>query len=217
MRKPLSYLALALVLLSCVHNANPRRSTGRTLAEQQANTIIVERVCVFGDPLSVKGLEATGGVGSGVMIADGSALTALHVVYCPAQSATILHVTTLDGVKHWATVAAVNSANDIARINVEGVRVSGAVAYGAPEVGSAVCFLAAFPSRIQSCGHVVGVHPVKTQDNGMIDVWNSARTVAGNSGAGMYDRRGYLIGLVTNRMTCEGCGGLATSLIGRVP
>ena len=64
---------------------------------------------------------------------------------------------------------------------------------------------------------------VTVLDNGAVDLVLGLDVERGNSGAGLWDDNGALVGIVTNGAGCPGprcfagIGGLASSVIGRAP
>jgi len=215
--------ALTLVLLACGHSARVVKQPTPTLKQltQVERAVRVEKACVSGDPYSgptrLQDLRIeAGGWGSGVIVGPDTVLTAWHVVKCPPRTSRFLLVSGPDNVKHWAELAAGDPDHDIARLTVAGTPAT-RLKLAAAKDGDVVCAAVAHPIREWSCGVVIDVGPVKTKTNGTVDIWHTARTVPGNSGAGLYNGRGQLVGLQTNGDATKTDGGLATSVFGRVP
>ncbi len=190
-----------------------------TPAKAYDRAVRIERVCFTGDAFAkVPDIMVDGGFGSGVVLETGVVLTAYHVIKCLPHSVALIHVVGPDEIKLWATVAAVDAAHDIVRLSVPGVT-GDRIELATPMPGEAVCVASAFPERGFACGLVWATGPMQTRSNGEVNIWHTARTIPGNSGAGLYNRRGQLVGLATNgyKPEAHGTGGLATSLIGRVP
>lgn len=220
----IAVLIAAWAVSGCSHATmvQPARTqaTGTASQKEQAQRAVrVERACLSGDPYKVPGPASykneSGGWGSGVLSGPETVLTAWHVVKCPPRSVRIVWVVTPDEVKHWAQLGAGDPSHDVARLVVSDLTAS-KLEIVSPLVGDTVCIATAHPQRQLSCGVVYAISSFKTTTNGTVDVWHSARTIPGNSGAGVYNRRGQLVGLATNTTT-DDSGGLATSVSGRVP
>ncbi len=214
-------IAIAWLCAGCTHDAKPITPTRMVLTpvDAMARSVRIERVCFMGDAFAAPpSMQADGGNGSGVVYETGVVLTANHVIKCPPHSARMIRVVGADNIKLWAEVAAVDAAHDIARLSVRGVYASKAE-LATPVPGEIVCSVNASPERNFACGIVGKVEPMKTKENGEVNIWHSARTIPGNSGAGVYNRWGQLVGLATNGYKPEQnmTGGLATTLLGRIP
>ncbi len=202
------FTPLALVLfLSCAGTLRPTTaaravSVGRTVAEQNATAVSLKVMCPDG----------TGHYGSGVIVSETRILTAAHVARCadaPAASITVeAGGTTLD-----AVADAVIQEADIARVKVNGSlkKWMSPVSVGPlPAVGDTVCFMAAIPRYRYRCGFAQRSEPGPNADI----VIEDAGIVHGNSGSGLFDLQGRLIGIVVQLYPCEFsvCGGRASSL-----
>ena len=146
--------------------------------------------------------------GSAVLVAPDTALTAWHVVNCTLapQDPKRRRVGFLDGVtgklpggeqRTW-TVEAVVPRSDIARLHLDGapypLAVRQEIAPPGQEFIDDVCFEPAWPERKRSCG-VIRDRFNPPPGN----LRHAAPTVSGNSGAGVYDTRGQLVGIVTQQ------------------
>ena len=194
---------------------------GRSDDEKEAAAVRVENLCMMGDPWG-RMLSGESGWGSGVIYDNELVYTAFHVVRCPPKAARMIHVVTPDGVKHWAELESAGPGHDIARLRVAGLASPSRVTVRMPTPGEQACIATAHPERRLRCGKLDEVREYKTQSNGLVDIWHEVETDKGNSGSGIYDLHGYLIGLTTNSRHCEGetllelCG-LGTSLKERTP
>ena len=78
-------------------------------------------------------------------------------------------------------------------------------------VGSLICASTAVPVRSWGCGNIAAITGAPGND-----IEHSEPTNYGNSGSGMYDGHGRLIGIVTecytDRTGCSDRGGRATSV-----
>lgn len=160
-------------------------------------------------------LGATWGqIGSGVIIGPHHVLTAMHVLVCDGGETT--SATVISGsVELPAKVEAVAPGADVARLEFEGtVSLRRYPRVGAPRSAGWVCLSAAHPKVERKCGRTSTVSGA---------IAHSAIVVPGNSGSGLYDDRGYLVGIVVRWVGCradswpddkpsEPCGGISASL-----
>ena len=181
--------------------------THLALGERDARTVSIERLCVDSDPFKTGVMPGlSGGRGSGVIMDSRTILTALHVVECPYLRD--IHVTTSTGKRVRATIDRSWPDRDIVRLIVDAKDGFGDVAPLAigrpPEVGTVVCTASAVPERGESCGPMSGYSETPTcpsQKDGS-GVWchdtlYDAIAISGNSGSGMYDEAGALVGILT--------------------
>jgi S1-C subfamily serine protease len=141
------------------------------------------------------------GLGSGVVVnADGSVLTALHVV----DGADRIQVEFADGTRAAATVTAARPEHDIAVLAVDGLPevVVPAVLAGPPPVGDAV-FAVGNPLGLQrslTAGVVSAVDRTITAPRGPALgglIQFDAAVNPGNSGGPLLNRAGQVVGIVT--------------------
>lgn len=198
----------------------PVAAPTRTPDQQDESAVRIESACVAGDVFAGGGtLKVEGKYGSGVVLATDTVLTVAHVVAC--DGARIVHVVTKSGVKYEAQVAHFDASRDYARLRVRGLAAVGTARIGSYVQGEEACIAAAHPYRGRACGKFLRRDWIEL-GNGTVDLWTSARVVPGNSGSGIYNAAGELVGLATNKIPCitdpwrDDCGGLGTSLAGRV-
>jgi hypothetical protein len=82
-----------------------------------------------------------------------------------------------------------------------------------PEYGARVCSTTAYPQFLRMCGDV----QMPADPPG--DLSHTIVTEGGNSGSGVYDAKGRLIGIITHRWSCQNgqlCGGKLATLEGFV-
>lgn len=173
----------------------------RTVAEQQRAAVRVNRVCVTPEGVSLS-------MGSGVLIDRRYVLTANHVVEC--QGAAAITVSLRDGFTMKAVVDRMSAIDDIARLDLRvEIDATPTVIGPRPRLGEQVCVASAVPYRAWRCGLVEDL------DDAPGDIDHTGIVEPGNSGSGVYDDRGRLVGITTHFRTCMNgqiCGGSATSL-----
>ncbi len=127
--------------------------------------------------------------GSGVAIAPNLVLTAAHVVAC-----TDLAVLTVAG--RPAVVFAEWPERDTALLVVQ--MPAAPVRFGPrPRAGDRVCAATAWPAAVWSCGNVLTVTRVLCRSGFCSDLRLEVPIRPGNSGGGLFDAAGALIGLIT--------------------
>lgn len=145
--------------------------------------------------------------GTGVAIGSGFVLTASHVA-CDVDLSNIVDSSGVRFPVH--RLAWRDNDHDLAMLLTD---LSGQDPVpDTAAVGDAVCAEVAVPARARRCGRVTRIDPVGTP-HGFVDLWIDIQTVAGNSGAGLYDDYGHLIGVLTDGV--DGIG-LASSVYGRL-
>lgn len=197
----LGVLISAAMVVGC---RPPSGDTARTPAWQVAEAATLSVLCSDG---SMK-------AGSGVLIGPDRLLTASHVVAC-GDGDPMLIIVELHGASTLAGVEVMSTGADIARLQTLDKLEFFAVLIGPkPEIGDTVCVAAGAPlGRTRRCG------PVERFDaDASGDIVHAVVTEPGNSGAGVYDAEGRLVGILSHYRTCVNgqlCGGKATSLDGR--
>jgi S1-C subfamily serine protease len=195
----LQVLSLALVSGCC---SRPAVQVPRGPAvTQQELAVEITRACATSSGVAV-------GFGSGALISESGVLTAGHVVFCPGVSTIVV---TRPGAMHVAQVHSLDLEGDMAILvldsKVPGVPV--AKIGPRPKVRDRVCVATARPERARPCGMITGYDTLPG------DVRHTARTVKGNSGSGVYDLKGRLVGIATHACRDGSCG-MFTALEGRV-
>lgn len=167
--------------------------------------------------------KGTASVGTGVVVSDTEILTAAHVADCIIRdvNGTIvsngkigsIYAAQPDGIGRPMRLAFASVQSDVARLAIS----DDGVFYGAGGLrlapaysGDRVCLSVGAPRRDVRCGEV------EERFNGAPpDLSISMPVEPGNSGSGLYDRKGRLVGIVTQRRRLEngqGSGGMATSM-----
>ncbi len=199
-------IMLCIAQFACARPV-PGYPTVRPLNAQAANAVRIEAMCVDSDPFMNGGsFDMSGGYGSGVLIDNHHVLTANHVIECPFLPD--IHVITADGRRRRAVVDETWADRDVARLvtieDIDGV--DPVMLAPPPTPGEVVCSAAAFPKRGGFCGPVAFFNDHRQWNLGFF-----ALVVPGNSGSGLYDGDGALVGIVTARRLDTELG-LATSL-----
>lgn len=187
-----------LTMCSACGAAFMRPGTTRTVLNQDAATVSIDKWCVVATETGGK-IELSGG-GSGVAIDDTHVLTAYHVTTCTNKLATAnFYITTSDGRTLYATVTKTAPDNDIAlltlkdgSLGVEPVQISG------PIKGDDVCVSPAKPNRNHKCGVVKSIKSYKWGGN----IRTSINIRHGNSGSGVYNSKGRLVGIAVSLEWC---------------
>ena len=197
--KPPSDAAIA----STVHEVLASQTPGPPISELVYQAVQPSLVQIETDAADAQG-QPTGGLGSGVVVtADGTVLTALHVV----AYATAIRLTFADGTTSTATVTARQPDSDIAVLQAASVPTGVTPAtLGNPRsmrIGSDA-FIVGNPFGLTgslSAGVVSGLErsyrlPDSAQEiHGLIQV--DAAVNPGNSGGPLLNRAGQVVGIVT--------------------
>lgn len=167
------------------------------------------------------------GSGSGVVVGRHRVLSALHVAECetdfpmplgqPMKLRGVLmfmNIDSGDGKEHRAEVAQRFPARDVMSVSVAddlGEYMTPIAIGPEPEVGDKVCEASGSPIWTYRCG-LVQPNLTVGRDG---DIRFEFKVEHGNSGSGLYDARGRLVGIVVMLRTCEFnevCEGYASSL-----
>lgn len=197
--------ATALLISTCASCGAWQR--GRSPHQMHDATATIKTTCATGV-----------GFGSGVVIAPNRVLTAAHVVRCRVMpelnvtydaSAVVLDAGSGEVV---ARVVRYDEGADIAVLEADVSRFYSPTPIGpVPNIGDQVCAsTGSMPYYALKCGIV---QPRYTSTDGDINFFTPIEP--GNSGSGVYDYRGRLVGIVTRYGKCSNgqiCRGRATSL-----
>lgn len=202
------FLLLVLVLL-CISCA-PHSSHTLTLDQQAASAVQITTYCK-----ATQTSKDDAWSGSGAVIDARHVITAGHVVNCLDQKIDHIDITGgLAGnqIRH-VTLIVADFVHDAALLTLEEPLLEAPwVDVVEPEIGRRACSESAVPERGRHCGIV---REVRYRDIRQlsVDVDVSFTIASGNSGSGVYDSEGRLIGVVTHsRSVGKPPGGLVTSL-----
>lgn len=193
---------LPVLLLSCAPPRDPMSpNVDPVVAEEYDRTVGIDVDC------------PTGAVsGTGVRIGGHAVITAMHVVTCGGR----VRVLRQGGMTYDAEVVGLARA-DLARLDVPGMVPVPQVDLAAPATGDRACEVSWYPERGRRCGELWPSSD-DAEGGGL-----RADFVAehGNSGAGLWDPAGRLLGIVTRLRPCRGtfngqiCGAGATAIAPR--
>lgn len=197
-------LLLAAYATSCAH----AQAAGRTPAEGFEAAVRIEAVCV-----AVDGSGTIFG-GSGTVVNETTVLTAGHVATDPAGMTCVRAITTSDGKRRLALRGTIDTALDLATLHTLTPMKATPVTFGPmPEYGDRLCAQTAAPMWLRRCGE----SQYLTTPPG--DLVHTIVVEGGNSGSGVYDSRGRLVGVITHRWSCvngQYCGGRLAVLEGHL-
>lgn len=195
----LAFVAWSVVLGGCSHGLQVRH---RNPDQRATMAVHIRTFCLLADPFDIGAVAYEGGYGSGVMIDNTHVLTANHVVDCPTRP--MITVSTWDGREYSMFIEKQWGHNDVARLVIakKGERFysdrrGGDIAppYLAlpPMMGEPVCSFTAHPKKGVNCGPLV-----KDTDEANGDLYIEGMAWRGNSGSGVYDAEGRLVGILVS-------------------
>ena len=205
--------ALGATCSGCV----PFWASSRAPAQQYNAAVMLHMGCVGVTPEGEFVAQVYDGTGT--VIGPHSILTAAHMTACPIEgfSAIAYAVDPGDGRLRPFTVDVVVPGADIATLKVADdlSKWLTPVTIGpVPKFGETVCESSAAPRPTYRCG-LVQAPALGTEDG---DIRLDLFIEHGNSGSGLYDSKGRLVGVVVLVSVCQGdfqCQGRASSLASR--
>jgi hypothetical protein len=219
-----AFLAIWYACHGCA--ADIQRPAGaREKTAQAAAAVSIYRECA---KIPAGGMFGTGailfkaGYGSGVVMGPREVLTAAHVASCPEGFRhTALTVTTASGRVVSGQLERADASRDIAVVRLWEDVPAAPLALGPASPGQDVCYEAAWPQRVRHCGKVSKIRDQRVEQGADVDVWlqwskPEDAVVGGNSGSGVYDMSGRLVGLATNGGYDE-LSSFAVAVAGRIP
>ena len=147
--------------------------------------------------------------GSGTIVDPHQILSAWHIVEsCPDGALT---ATLADGIKIDISVRAASISSDMVLFQTNTDLGIGVQPTAKVYRGDVACMAAAYPKRKVLCGHVLAINRATDMFNG----WISVTTKSGNSGAGVFNAEGELVGIVTHNVVLDGAqnGGVFTTVL----
>ncbi len=194
----------SLSLFGCFSSARP----GRSLEAEYSSAVAIKKTCI-----DTQTGRLSGSYGSGVIVTDHMILTAAHVVNPHGMFCTFEG---LDATGSTFTLhpAVVDYTADIAQMVTTKYKFRyRPVSIGpVPELGAHVCVVTGFPNNYRRCGNIQPLG--KVDPNLEIDMI----VEHGNSGSGIYDDHGRLVGIAVALINCGNgqiCESAGTSLWNR--
>jgi S1-C subfamily serine protease len=192
-------IACVLLVTCCAHAPK----MGRTLAEEHTAAVRITAIC---DQTNGKVIS----VGSGVIVTEHVVLTAAHVIH-PSFTLTVgdaklvipftgctFAAVTQDDTSHALHLSKEWPDQDVARlVTIRPLPYIPVELADAPPAGEDVCIVARAPWRTRRCGELqyfLEAHGFRHITGVIIQ--------PGNSGSGVYDKRGRLIGITVVLFTC---------------
>jgi S1-C subfamily serine protease len=167
------------------------RSSIFTPAYQAAVTVRLDEICVKVD-LTTTNQAYTGYRGTGIALGPRRVLTAGHMADCNVQG---LYVELPNGSHAFASVIWLSRARDLALLSIPNGSLGDTLAspeVAAVKIGETVCAHVADPKVDTLCGVVTSVG-----GPGGRDVNFTGAVQHGNSGAGVFNAQGKLVGIIT--------------------
>lgn len=198
------------LLISCI--SIPRVPPDIRLApEQIATAVLVATDCVAEDGFSGALSFDNSGKGSGVIISERHVLTAAHAADCKGTVLPMSRVRLPDGRQFRMVIDKIDHDLDLARLELASADTF-KMKIPPPKVGripvkdDPVCMATGMPKRGWNCGPMIETRGINRV------ILHAASTTMGNSGSGLYDGDGNLVGIVTGVVKADPTIGLAASL-----
>ncbi len=208
----LGFLAGLLVLLfGLIANAGCRFPMERDASVALEQTVQIAATCIS---------ETNGSIaqyyGTGVIVDAQTIITAAHVAEDPSGYVCVRSATMMNEHSYLVMPGKILHDRDLATLvlDVGEFDPTYPVIYGAaPKFGDRLCSMVAFPMWLWRCGEAQQtVSPPGDRIHTII-------VEPGNSGSGVYNVRGQLVGIITHRWSCvtgQICGGKMSTLEGFV-
>lgn len=196
----LCFVVFAVLTSGCI-----RETRGRDPGVAFESTVLITITCPVGM-----------GYGSGVIVNDHTVLTAAHVATDPDGMFCMRTATMVNGRQFLLAPGKILPDQDLASLHlvIERFDPTFPVTFARkPGYGARVCAMTAFPRFLWRCGDV------QTTEDLPGDLSHTIVVEPGNSGSGVYDTRGRLVGIITHRWSCSNgqlCGGKLATLEGHV-
>jgi S1-C subfamily serine protease len=201
----LGWWAVAMAVVMMTMCCTPRNV--RNFKQEHETSVRITVVCFD----AAKGM-AYQGYGSGVMTSAHTLLTARHVASKEAtEHGCIYSASTADGVGVLALVNREWKEHDVAElVTLEPMPYTPIKIGHVPHPGEDACVVASYPVWWRKCG---AVQYYRDEPPG--DIGFDVIVEPGNSGSGVYDSKGRLVGITTHLRNCQNgqwCGGKFSSL-----
>ncbi len=184
---------------------------GRDVQERYEQAVQITATCTAADGTT------SGFYGSGVIVSTHALLTAAHVASEPDGWRCTWEAEMSNGKKYAIHAGTVMHDYDLASMYVadgESFDPTYPVVFGdEPEYGARVCAQTSFPRPLIRCGEA------QTKNDPPGNLTHTMLVEPGNSGSGVYDNDGRLVGIITHLFRCSNgqyCGGRMATLEGHV-
>ena len=194
-----------LLVLSLFACTAPFRSLTVVQQSQAAVRIRVECITLNGEP-------GQNWNGSGVVADSMHVVTARHVIACPHERLSNLQIYVGERKLEKVSVLAEDELHDLAVLKFQKAIPGTPTVHVIQALPGPACAETGWPTRVRRCGRIseVSDKDVRGLD---VDLELKMPILPGNSGSGIFDRHGFLIGVVTHRHTDRpDDGGLGSSL-----
>jgi S1-C subfamily serine protease len=190
----MAVLLVAIAVVACSRPL-PAQEQSRDHAAQESAHVAIVNACSDGAS------EPRVTLGRGVVVTSRHVVTAAHVVRCAAVPQAYVMLPTR--IVHRAVVIGEDAHRDLALLELAH---AGQLQLAKPRIGMAR--LGAYVCARDKCGAIVDM------DRTRFDF--TAEGFEGQSGSGVYDDRGALVGIVSGRLNCGGvpCGTRAMRIAG---
>lgn len=194
----LVWIVVVVILYASLLSGCASVPRGRTVEEQYLAAAELHVSC--GPP----GTDRTDKLmhGSAVIVSEYRAITAAHVLGCTVNGAMLKLA---DGREVQVKIEAVSEKLDAARLVADQPLGTLPVEVGRAVEGDIVCITTRWPKASRRCGEVR-----RAELDSLIEILHAATTEPGNSGSGLYDRRGRLVGIATRKVNLAIGGGVAS-------
>lgn len=204
------FMSIAAFAVCACATINPHRE--RSPTEQYTNSVKLIVTCI---ETTTAGAMYRVHMGSGVIVSEDVVLTAAHVASCPDGQKMFAETVVMpnESDMYTAETEMLYLQRDVARVKLSFKKLEDVppVHLGPrPAIGDTICAATAVPDWGRACG-VVG-----PSGSNLTDSINISTLVQfGNSGSGVFDSHGRLIGLVITAHLCQGnfpCSGGVTPI-----
>lgn len=201
----LCFVAFAVLTSGCMRDVR-----GRDPGVAFESTVRITITCATADG------QALVGYGSGVIVDDHTVLTAAHVAEDDPGMVCMRMATMVNGKSYILAPGKILHDRDLASMHLMLDAFDPtypAIFAKPPGYGERVCAMTAFPRFLWRCGDV------QTGEDAPGDLSHTIVVEPGNSGSGVYDTRGRLVGIITHRWSCfngQLCGGKMATLDGYI-
>ena len=172
----------------------------RTPTQYTAGGLRASTTSAFAAEVHAVCSNRTKGNGSGVLVGGEFVMTAWHVIDC-GEGGKVLHVTVKIGAETFiGDVVREWRSRDIAKLRVYGLPPRPVVTIASIADGDRLCSASTYPYTRSVCGPVYTIYDTvcpKLEWCHNANYLGDGPVIPGNSGSGVYNAKGALVGLVT--------------------